>query len=64
MRQEPDDSNLPDIPLRVIDGDTCIAPAVSWERIQNTETPNSILSSHGVSMVWEDHTSILPAIPI
>ena len=34
-----DDSNLPDIPLRVIDGDTCIAPAVSWERIQNTETP-------------------------
>ena len=30
---------IPDIPLRVIDGDTCIAPAESWERIQNTETP-------------------------
>jgi hypothetical protein len=30
---------LPDIPLRVIDGDTCIAPAVVWARIQNTETP-------------------------
>ena len=32
-------SSLPDIPLRVIDGDTCIAPAVVWARIQNTETP-------------------------
>ena len=30
---------IPDIPLRVIDGDTCIAPAVAWARIQNTETP-------------------------
>ncbi len=30
---------LPDIPLQIIDGDTCIAPAESWERIQNTETP-------------------------
>lgn len=30
---------IPDIPLRVIDGDTCIAPAESWERIQNTEVP-------------------------
>ena len=30
---------LPDIPLRVIDGDTCIAPAVAWMRIQNEETP-------------------------
>ena len=30
---------LPDIPLRVINGDTCIAPAVAWARIQNTETP-------------------------
>ncbi len=30
---------IPDIPLCVIDGNTCIAPAVSWERIQNTETP-------------------------
>ncbi|MBO4822327.1 MAG: hypothetical protein J5548_12805 [Prevotella sp.] len=30
---------IPDIPLRVIDGDTCISPAVTWARIQNTETP-------------------------
>ena len=30
---------IPDIPLRVIDGDTCIAPAVTWARIQNVETP-------------------------
>ena len=30
---------IPDIPLHVIDGDTCIAPAVVWARIQNTETP-------------------------
>lgn len=34
-----DTSTIPDIPLHVIDGDTCIAPAESWERIQNTETP-------------------------
>ena len=32
-------SLIPDIPLRVIDGDTCIAPAVTWARIQNEETP-------------------------
>ena len=32
-------SYLPDIPLCVIDGDTCIAPAESWERIQNVEVP-------------------------
>ena len=32
-------SSLPDIPLRVIDGDTCIAPAVVWARTQNVETP-------------------------
>ena len=32
-------SQIPDIPLRVIDSDTCIAPAVAWARIQNTETP-------------------------
>jgi len=32
-------SRLPDIPLRVIDGKTCIAPAVAWARIQNVETP-------------------------
>lgn len=30
---------IPDIPLQVIDGDTCIAPAQAWARIQNTETP-------------------------
>lgn len=30
---------IPDIPLRVIDGDTCIAPAIVWARIQNIETP-------------------------
>ncbi len=32
-------SYVPDIPLHVIDGDTCIAPAESWERIQNVEVP-------------------------
>ena len=30
---------IPDIPLRTIGGDTCIAPATVWARIQNTETP-------------------------
>lgn len=30
---------LPEIPLRTIGGDTCIAPAVVWARIQNVETP-------------------------
>ena len=30
---------LPPIPLRVIDGDTCISPAAVWARIQNVETP-------------------------
>jgi len=30
---------IPEIPLRVLDGDTCIAPAVAWARVQNTETP-------------------------
>lgn len=30
---------IPDIPMRVIEGDTCIAPAVTWARIQNVETP-------------------------
>ena len=30
---------LPEIPLRSIDGHTCIAPAVVWARIQNVETP-------------------------
>ena len=34
-----DCSYIPNIPLCVIDGDTCIAPAESWERIQNTEVP-------------------------
>ena len=32
-------SRLPDIPLHVLNGDTCIAPAVAWARIQNVETP-------------------------
>ena len=32
-------SRIPDIPTRVINGDTCIAPAIVWERIQNVETP-------------------------
>ena len=32
-------SRIPDIPLRTLDGDTCIAPAVAWSRIQNVETP-------------------------
>lgn len=30
---------IPDIPLRTIGGDTCIAPAIVWARIQNVETP-------------------------
>lgn len=34
-----DFDGIPDIPLCVIDGDTCIAPAESWQRIQNTEVP-------------------------
>lgn len=32
-------SRIPDIPLHTIGGDTCIAPAVAWSRIQNVETP-------------------------
>ena len=32
-------SRIPDIPTRVLGGDTCIAPAIVWERIQNVETP-------------------------
>ena len=32
-------SRIPDIPLRTINGDTCIAPAIVWARIQNIETP-------------------------
>jgi hypothetical protein len=30
---------IPPIPLREIEGRTLIAPAVVWERVQNTETP-------------------------
>ncbi len=30
---------IPDIPLRTIEGDTVIAPAIVWARIQNVETP-------------------------
>ena len=32
-------NRLPDIPKRLIDGDTCIAPAIAWARIQNVESP-------------------------
>ena len=32
-------NRIPEIPLRTIDGDTCIAPAIAWARIQNVETP-------------------------
>lgn len=32
-------SHIPEIPLRTIDGKTCIAPAIVWARIQNVETP-------------------------
>ena len=30
---------IPEIPYRDIDGSRCIAPAESWERVQNVETP-------------------------
>ena len=30
---------IPEIPLHTISGDTCIAPAIVWARIQNIETP-------------------------
>ena len=32
-------SRIPDIPLTTINGDSCIAPAIAWDRIQNEETP-------------------------
>lgn len=32
-------SRLPELPLRVLDGRQCIAPAIVWARIQNVETP-------------------------
>lgn len=32
-------SRIPPITLRTIEGDTCIAPAIIWARIQNIETP-------------------------
>lgn len=32
-------SRIPEIPLRTISGDTCIAPARVWQRINNEETP-------------------------
>ena len=32
-------NRIPDIPMRAIGGDTCIAPAIVWARIQNIETP-------------------------
>lgn len=32
-------ARIPDIPLRAIGGDTCVAPAVVWARVQNEESP-------------------------
>ena len=32
-------SRIPSIPLREIQGETCIAPAVTWMRINNVESP-------------------------
>ncbi|MCD8202382.1 MAG: DUF5703 domain-containing protein [Prevotella sp.] len=32
-------NRIPDIPIQVISGDSCIAPAIVWERIQNVESP-------------------------
>lgn len=32
-------NRIPDIPLHIVGGDTCIAPAIVWARIQNVETP-------------------------
>lgn len=32
-------SHIPEIPLRTVEGKTCIAPAIVWARIQNVETP-------------------------
>jgi len=32
-------NRIPAIPLRQIDGHTCISPAITWERIQNGESP-------------------------
>lgn len=32
-------NSIPDIPLRTVGADTCIAPAIVWARIQNVETP-------------------------
>ncbi|MCD8209919.1 MAG: DUF5703 domain-containing protein, partial [Prevotella sp.] len=30
---------IPDIPIHFVDGDSLIAPALAWERIQNVESP-------------------------
>ncbi len=30
---------IPQIPIQVVDGDSLIAPALAWERIQNVESP-------------------------
>lgn len=32
-------SRIPEIPLREVNGKTCIAPATTWMRIQNVESP-------------------------
>ena len=34
-----DPKRIPNIPLHVINNDTCIAPAITWARVQNSETP-------------------------
>lgn len=39
MKDEELRKKIPEIPLRTIEGDTCIAPAITWARIQNVETP-------------------------
>ncbi len=32
-------NRIPPIPYRQINGNTCISPAITWERIQNSESP-------------------------
>ena len=39
MKDEELRKKIPEIPLRTIEDDTCIAPAITWARIQNVETP-------------------------
>ena len=37
-------SRIPDMPLRTIEGDTCIAPAIVWARIQNVRNAATVSS--------------------